>query len=124
MKFGIVYTIIMILAVSISTETRAAEGEKKRPVGGLIGEILKNAEALGLTAEQKTKLEEMAKGPLGVLTDEQKTKARELIKIGRPDGKPKKNTEEAQKPEEKKTEAAKTEEKKPEVKVEEKPEVK
>jgi len=51
--------------------------------GGRMPQILlDHADELGLTADQKAKLQDMAKGPMSVLTEEQKTKAKDLMPKG------------------------------------------
>jgi len=70
-----------------------------------------------LTADQKAKLEEIAKGPMSVLTDEQKTKAREIIRANVPQ-QPRRGQDQAKpadgekKPEEKKPDGDKKDEEK------------
>ncbi|MEI6233356.1 MAG: hypothetical protein WCT04_09900 [Planctomycetota bacterium] len=118
MSVKIVYTLGLVVVLSAFTSVRAADGDK--PKGGgknLPGMLLEHADELGLTADQKAKLQDMAKGPMGILTDEQKTKAKELMqKAQGGDGKKgkKEGGGDAKKPEEKKPEDKKPEEKKEE----------
>ena len=122
MSARIFYTLGLMCAVLACAGVRAADGDKAKggPGGRQVQILLDHADDLGLTAEQKAKLAEFAKGPLSVLTDEQKTKAREYMKAGnaaageKGERKAKKEAAaaEAKKPEEKKTEEKKPEEKK------------
>lgn len=113
------------LAFVVTGFAGAGEGDQPRRAQGGNNQanvILQHADELGLTAEQKTKLQEIAKGPMSVLTDEQKTKAREFIQAARPAGagagngqRRRPNADAAPaKPEEKKPEEKKPEEKKEE----------
>ncbi len=69
-------------AAKVEAEHRARElnGEnaEQNPAND-VELTLAQADELGLTAQQKSKLEEMAKGPMSVLIDEQKTKAKEFL---------------------------------------------
>ena len=84
MAVKLFYTLLLVLALGTVSSVRAADGEK--PKGGGPGRIpqllLDHADELGLTADQKAKLQDMAKGPMSVLTDEQKTKAKDLLPKG------------------------------------------
>lgn len=113
MSVKIIYTLGIIAALTMFTGARAADGGGPMRGGGggrLAQTLLDHADDLGLTAEQKAKLQDMAKGPMSVLTDEQKTKAKDLMpKRGGPDGerKPKAEGDTAKKPDEKKPEETK-----------------
>src|ERR1700748_3892158 len=67
-----------VLALACVSNLRAADAGKRGP--NMAQMLLDHADDLGLTADQKTKLEEMAKAPtpLSVLTDEQRKKVREI----------------------------------------------
>src|SRR2546423_1001315 len=91
MNKGILY--ILALTVFSFSAALAAEGDnagqgQRRQQGGAPTNqakiMLQHADELALTADQKAKLEEFAKGPMSVLTDEQKTKAREIIRANVP----------------------------------------
>lgn len=91
MRTGIFNILAVILAV-LAFQSLSAEGDNppRRPrqpnsPANQTQILLKHADELGLTADQKAKLEEIAKGPMAVLTDEQKTKAREIILAERPE---------------------------------------
>jgi hypothetical protein len=80
-------TLAVAVLVIGAAQAGEADGAKKRPTGpaGQAQILLKHADELALTAEQKAKLEDMAKGPMSVLTDDQKTKARAIILASRPE---------------------------------------
>lgn len=64
-----------------------ADGAGKKRQGGPAGManlLLQHADELGLTADQKAKLEDMAKGPMSLLTDDQKKKAKDIVTAARP----------------------------------------
>jgi hypothetical protein len=85
MPVKIFYTLMLVLALALGTfaSIRAADGEKPRGGPGRMPQLLlDHADELGLTADQKAKLQDMAKGPMSVLTDEQKTKAKDLLPKG------------------------------------------
>ena len=74
---GILACVVALAGVG---SVRAADG--KRPGAVNLAQLyLDHADDLGLTAEQKAKLEEMAKAPTpqSVLTPEQRKKVRELL---------------------------------------------
>jgi hypothetical protein len=87
--------ILNILAVGLAVlafESMSAEGDapprRPRQPGGLTNQastILKHADELGLTAEQKGKLEIIAKGAMSVLNEDQKKKATEIILAEKPE---------------------------------------
>src|ERR1043165_483361 len=122
MRARLLITMALAAVVTAFGSIRAAEGDTppRRPGAGGNNQanlLLQHADELGLTAEQKTKLQEFAKGPMSVLTDEQKTKARELLPQRRAGaGGANRPNANAPKPEEKKTEDKKPDEKKPEEK--------
>lgn len=118
MNFKIFALIVAVTVVGSLSAAEGDEGKRRAPgtPGGMAGIFLKNADALGLSAEQKAKLEEMAKGPMAVLTDEQKIKARELVQAtrvppGDGQGRPmrKKEGDAEKKPDEKKPDEKKPE---------------
>ncbi len=72
-----------VLALACVSNVRAADAGKRGV--NMAQMLLDHADDLGLTADQKTKLEEMAKAPtpLSVLTDEQRKKVREIQQAAR-----------------------------------------
>ena len=89
MKIGFFHILTLSLALCFVGCARAGEADgagKKRQGGpaGMANLLLQHADELGLTADQKTKLEDMAKGPMSLLTDDQKKKAKELVAAARP----------------------------------------
>ncbi len=116
----LLYTLALMLAVTMCAGLRAADGEKPKGGGApgrQIQALLDHADDLGLTAEQKSKLQEMAKGPMSVLTDEQKTKAKDILHKATEGGEKKMKKEkgdgaDAKKPEDKKPDETKPGEKK------------
>lgn len=121
MRARLLYTMALAMVLTAFGGIRAAEGDAPRRPGAGAGAnnqaniLLQHADELGLTADQKAKLEEFKKGAMSVLTDEQKKKAQEFLPArragaaGRAAATPKPDEK---KPEEKKPEEPKAEEKK------------
>ncbi|HLX63973.1 MAG TPA: hypothetical protein VKX17_22060 [Planctomycetota bacterium] len=84
MSTRLLFTLVLVSMLTAFSGIRAADGDTPTPPRRQGGNnqaqtILDHADELGLTAEQKTKLEEFKKGPMSVLTDDQKTKARAFL---------------------------------------------
>ena len=104
MKTGIFHMLALSIALVTAGSLCAADAEgngKKRPGGpaGQAAVLLQHADELGLTADQKAKLEEMAKGPFSILTEDQKKKAKDIITAARPGAGKKKEGDGDKKPE-------------------------
>ncbi len=86
MPVKLFYTLALVMALGSFVNVRAAEGDKPKGGGGgkIIQMILDKGDELGLTADQKSKLQEMAKGPMSILTDEQKKKVQDMLPKGGP----------------------------------------
>jgi hypothetical protein len=90
MDARIIITVTLAFTLTLFTSLRAADGDKPKAPGGPAGQaklLLEHADDLGLTPEQKTKLEDISKGPMNVLTADQKKKAREFMPKAAPKAK-------------------------------------